>query len=986
MYGRLGHLLTLLWLTLFLIAAPVRADDNVLVEIAPDITVTLEGNDSDASVIVTEDGQHYLDASPILQALGNDAEFDGSQNVLTVRRSQDGVVMSLYTDTGVVAANGKELGSLKTFGEVDEERVHLTPNALSVMTGLLAKYDEETKTYALELDPRLKAITGFDLLVEDIPLINLDAEPVAIGPVLLLPLRPIAAELGHELEFDGQTVTVTRAQDSAAFTLDLQTGLVSLSDRPLGVVRDITYARPSELLIPASAIETLTGTHVDVSGSQVHITLDGRLQDLVMPSSDVGETIEDTPFTAESLAFQIGPQQVNRVDFNWRARDLNGRVRVELPDFPTAQAELEPSWLSLDFAHGSGLRGSLGDVYAANRELDGVGVRRVRGVTANKRVGDGRLSATIGVPVKRQVRVSDDQTRAVFGGFAAGVRYQDADGWEAGLGVRRDNLTQDQIAVLSAIKKRHNLSPDIMVSGSASIGVFDGPTRDNSFDLSADMAARVDLTDEIDLTASVSYQGTEFLRTDFRRRDQEVVDEDFTRDEPLTTLGQDSGTVSTTLRYAKADAGVINNLGLAATAELTRNGVFSDDYRERRTLSASASATVRGVGVATSLRHFRNVDDGTTTGRSFDASLYKPFEHVTVRAAYSHGSRSDGESIEQATVLATLAPKTLPLPKGASVTMSPTVSAALRNGQTSARAGIVAQAQSGELLGRKNIINASLGVVQGIRPDGSLTTDEFLTISANRRLRIGDNMALGVSYASDLGGDHRIGLTLQGRYDFNPAKRLAKTKSGTGVLTGQVFVDANRDGIKQPEEISVPGIVVRIAATRLALRTDGGGSFTIQNIKNGLHDVRLETDRLPLGYSLSDDAKTRVSIADGKITHIDLPIVHRGQLRGFVYEDENANGVYDRGEARPDGKGLMLRAADQTRELQTAAFGQFAFDDLAAQTYELVHDGTVLRTIDLTATENLMGKIAVALPSVRLATNDPPTDHTAEPAPLEPAP
>ena len=43
---------------------------------------------------------------PIFQSLGNDVEYDDVSKALIVRRSQDNVVMELYTDTGIVKADG----------------------------------------------------------------------------------------------------------------------------------------------------------------------------------------------------------------------------------------------------------------------------------------------------------------------------------------------------------------------------------------------------------------------------------------------------------------------------------------------------------------------------------------------------------------------------------------------------------------------------------------------------------------------------------------------------------------------------------------------------------------------------------------------------------------------------------------------------------------------------------------------------------------
>ena len=999
MYGRLAYaLISLLLLTLTAVSTAYAQDAVRHAELDPTISVMLEGEAANAPVLVDDNGQHYLEASSILDALGNEVRFDTINNILTVWRSQDGVEMSLNTESGLISANGKDLGHLKTFGDVGEDHIHLTPNALSILTGLIPKYDKESGIYELELDPRLRVVTGFDILVQDIPLIDTDVEPLSVGPVLLLPLRPIVEQLGHELIVEGSVVTVTRVQDSAVFSLDLDTGVLSIRDRPLGVARDITYARPEQLLIPLGAVETLTGTHIRVDGSNIEIVLDSRLSDLILPDGDVDEELASTPFVAESLAFSLGPQQVNRADFTFRARSINGRVRVETPDLPGSTAELEPSWLSLDFAHASGVRGSVGDIFAENRELDPVNATRLRGLTLQKTVDGGRWSVSAGAPVSGSRDISEDHTRLEFGGFAAGARYRDVDGWEAGLAIRHDAITDDQRAILSAISHRLKVSPTIEATAEADLGIFNGPAKDAPVDVSMRAVGRWLASETVDVTANATYVGAEFTRSNLEEAarleeldGQPDVIDPLLRD--IRKAGVDHASYGISARYTptadKDDEGsFIRGFAVSADASEDRTGVFVGDTRVRRSAAVRVGGSLgdTGLGVSASARVFEDKGETVTSGTTLSAGAYKSFGFVKTRANGSRTMLADGTTSDYATATVTLDPKSLELPKGAGISVSPSLSAAYRDGDANVRAGVIANFSSGSLFGSKNRVRAGFGVVQSLDPTGEHRTTEFLQISADRRLPIGDNLALGLSYGTNLDGNQRLGLTLQGRYDFNASRRLARTKDGTGVLTGSVFLDANRDGIKQEDEKPLPGMLVRIANSRLALRADGGGSFTIQNISEGIHGVKLVTDNLPLGYALADDVGTRVSIKDGKITHIDLPVVQRGQIRGFAYYDENGNGQYDKGESRPADIRLTLRGADGDTKRLTAAFGQFAYDDLPASDYDILFDGEVVASVALSDFDSLMGKIAVALPARRFADSDPPEEHTKEAAPAEPAP
>ncbi|MCF6275766.1 MAG: hypothetical protein L3J05_08390, partial [Robiginitomaculum sp.] len=172
----------------------------LLAELVPEFKVTLEGEALQTEVSKDQDGTVLVRAEPIFTALNDVFEYDVEGGVLVVQRSQDGVVMELYTDTGIVKANGKALGKLKQYGQISVGSINLTPNAIAVMSGAIGKIDTEANKIDFNLDPRLKVATGFEVFVEDIQLGNLEPGPKAIGSVMLLPLRPIAKELGHTIQ------------------------------------------------------------------------------------------------------------------------------------------------------------------------------------------------------------------------------------------------------------------------------------------------------------------------------------------------------------------------------------------------------------------------------------------------------------------------------------------------------------------------------------------------------------------------------------------------------------------------------------------------------------------------------------------------------------------------------------------------------------------------------------------------------------------
>ena len=133
-----------------------------------------------------------------------------------------------------------------------------------------------------------------------------------------------------------------------------------------------------------------------------------------------------------------------------------------------------------------------------------------------------------------------------------------------------------------------------------------------------------------------------------------------------------------------------------------------------------------------------------------------------------------------------------------------------------------------------------------------------------------------------------------------------------------------------------------------------------------------------------------------------LPIVQRGQIRGFAFVDGNKNGEYDRGETRLEGVKLKLSEIDGDTEevVYSSSFGQYAFDDLPAAEYrvEVVAQkkaritGGKGFTLDLREADNMMGRRNVIVFKEEIdvmlaqAGQDPPLDTSVSPDTIGPAP
>lgn len=271
------------------------------------------------------------------------------------------------------------------------------------------------------------------------------------------------------------------------------------------------------------------------------------------------------------------------------------------------------------------------------------------------------------------------------------------------------------------------------------------------------------------------------------------------------------------------------------------------------------------------------------------------------------------------------------MPKQATFNVAPTASAIWSEEAATISGGLYANFNSGTIFGEKNQLDASFGLLNTYSDTSFDRQDKYLTLTFARQIKFGNNTAIGISYRNNLTGDARFGLVLDQRLNFNEKRKYKVPHKGKGILKGRAFIDKNNDGIKQDDEIPAIDTLIRLKGSRLALRTDNDGYYTIQNLPAGLYDIQVEGRSLPLGYSLSETAETSAAIKSDFITEVSLPIVQRGQVNGFIFVDTDGDGQVRKGESRPENQELVLYKAGEDEPLDTmttTSFGQFAFDNL----------------------------------------------------------
>ena len=84
--------------------------------------------------------------------------------------------------------------------------------------------------------------------------------------------------------------------------------------------------------------------------------------------------------------------------------------------------------------------------------------------------------------------------------------------------------------------------------------------------------------------------------------------------------------------------------------------------------------------------------------------------------------------------------------------------------------------------------------------------------------------------------------------------------SGYGEIRGEVFFDANRDGVRQAGERPASGVFVYLDR-RYERVTDSEGRYTFNTVPAGEHAVSIAVEDLPLPWGLDDDSPRTVSVA-----------------------------------------------------------------------------------------------------------------------------
>ncbi len=910
------------------------ADASVL-EAAPEAAMSvvhldmiIEGELTSVRTRETAAGQRQYDLGDIAMALRSRIELQ--DRMLGYHRFQDGALMSINMADGKVRSNKIVLGKLPDFEPRGVADSWLGLNAVTVMSGTHASEDDRGRT-VLTLDKQLKPQFGLELWVSGAPVDTFGNEARTIGPVLLVPLEPIIEALGHQLEVRDGLVIVRRTQDQAVIELELATGLVSVNGTPRGVTPDMQFAERDTLLLPFSAVETLTGTHIKLApgSNRVDIRMDDRLDSTALPGQQISDEVRDTPFTPEALSFDISDRGPLKLELASHWGRYNTRTRVESNGGLQDLSSNQPAWASVDIQSLEGWAATLGDYNAGYRELAGIGQTRIRGASWRKQRPSGAIIAiAAGVPLSGTRVESDNVAVPEFGGFAGGARLISKDqSQDVGIAASLSADGSSGLVVAGGQKRfdlRANETGLQSAYISADIGVFTGDQ--SGADMRARASANYAVNEQVGLSATASYDGEKFLSGAGRSQFAGVFDQ---------RVGARTAVSGAAFWRSAEPWGILNRVSIGTRVAWDRQG--GDTDTSAATVSASLNTQVGETGPAVSMTLIRAEEDqaGASTNTSnLRVRAIQRFGWGSATASYVNGTVDGAAGTQQLTASVQGKAWRKGFSNGANIMLVPTATLNWNGSQTDIRAGASLSADAGRALGERLALSGRVSALSDF--DAEAAGTRFYG-NLQARYRVTRNIELAAIYSDDFAGNSNLSVALRGVVTFNQPRRHRLPDTGRGILTGRVYLDRNRDGIRQDDEPGVGGVRVSVRGTRLGLNANRDGQFTIQNIKQGLYTVSVNKRSLPLGYMVPEDAEPRVTIGEGRRTDVDIPIILSGQVRGAIFIDDNANGRSDPGERRLEGQWVKLIPANggEAMVIQSASFGQYGFENVDPGQYRL---------------------------------------------------
>lgn len=170
-----------------------------------------------------------------------------------------------------------------------------------------------------------------------------------------------------------------------------------------------------------------------------------------------------------------------------------------------------------------------------------------------------------------------------------------------------------------------------------------------------------------------------------------------------------------------------------------------------------------------------------------------------------------------------------------------------------------------------NTLDANLALRWRLNTQWSLLGNLYEVQGSRRSPFVLDPLANSSTFQSTA---HDRSLYLSLRYNFQAGKAQSvlggTATSATGSVAGSIFLDANKDNIRNASELPAANITVMLD-NRYVARTDEQGRFQFNSVSTGNHIITVITDNLPLPWFVDEksiEQKIKVEVREETIINI----------------------------------------------------------------------------------------------------------------------
>jgi hypothetical protein len=147
-----------------------------------------------------------------------------------------------------------------------------------------------------------------------------------------------------------------------------------------------------------------------------------------------------------------------------------------------------------------------------------------------------------------------------------------------------------------------------------------------------------------------------------------------------------------------------------------------------------------------------------------------------------------------------------------------------------------------------------------------------------------------------------------------------------GVIAGVAFNDANANGVQDPGETGLSGVVITLTTSTetFTTTTDSGGSYAFTGLEVGIYNVSAAE---LAGFVRTTLGSVDVAVTAGGSTPVDFGYQQAGTIGGVAFNDGNGNGFRDPGES---GIGGVLITYDSFTTTTSVGVGSYLFTGVPA--------------------------------------------------------